>query len=307
VAGERTLIGSAIRRRLEADGYRNLVGGPGEPDWTDVSEVRRFFAAQRPAYVFLAAGRSGGIRANGRFPAELMRHNLLADCHVIHSAHDHGTKKLVYVASSCVYPRECPQPMRVEALWSGPLEPTNAAYATAKLAGMALCQAYARQYGARFISAIPANPFGPGDHFHPEEAHVIPGLMNRMHRAKLDAQDSVAVWGTGAPRREFIFVEDLAEACILLMGEYDDARPINLGGGYVRSIQEVAEAVAGVVGYRGAVRFDSTKPDGMPVKVLDCTPLQHLGWRPTTPFGSALARTYDWLLATGQAGGVRHG
>jgi GDP-L-fucose synthase len=299
VAGGETLIGAAILRQLERQGYVNIVGRPGEePDLTDATKVDAFFARTAPDYVFLAAGRSGGIGANQKYPAELMLDNLLVECHVIHSAYRHGVKKLLYLASSCCYPKHCPQPMSVESLLTGPLEPTNEAYAVAKIAGIKLCQAYRQQYGVNFIVGIPANVFGPGDDFSLEDSHVIAALIRKMHEAKVLGAESVEIWGTGTPRREFIFADDLADACIFAMREYNDAEPINLGGGTDLSIAELAELVKEVVGYRGKLRFDTSKPDGMPLKALDSNRLMAMGWRPATPFRIALTETLNAYLQT---------
>ncbi|MBI3863788.1 MAG: GDP-L-fucose synthase [Planctomycetia bacterium] len=295
VPGGDTLIGAALRRRLAFQRFTGLVGTPpGEPDLCSAPEVDDFFRRARPEYVFLAAGKSGGIRANQLFPADLMLDNLLSECHVIDAAHRHGVKKLLYIASSCSYPKHCPQPMRVESLMTGPLEPTNDAYATAKIAGITLCQAYARQHGANFISGIPANAFGLEDDFSPEGGHVIPALLAKIHKAKVESLPSVPIWGTGAPRREFIFADDLADACLFVMQEYDDAAtPINLGAGEDLSIRETAELIREVVGYTGELAFDSTKPDGMPLKSLDSSPLIRMGWRAQTSFAKALLLTYE--------------
>jgi GDP-L-fucose synthase len=298
VAGGQTLIGSALLRHLVSQGYTNLVGAPpDEPNLCSAAAVDEFFRRTRPRYVIFAAGKSGGIQANRSFPADLMLDNLLSACHVIDAAHRYGAKKLLYLASSCSYPKLCPQPMAVESLWSGPLEPTNDAYATAKLAGITLCQAYARQHGQDFISGIPANAFGIEDDFSPEGGHVIPALIGKLHRAKLESQPAVTIWGTGTPRREFIFADDLADACLFVMREYDDTQtPINLGCGEDLSIRETAEKIRDVVGYRGELVFDSTKPDGMPLKSLDSTRLIQLGWRSRTSIAAALNKTYDAYL-----------
>jgi GDP-L-fucose synthase len=299
VAGAETLLGAALLRELERQGYVNIVArADEEPDLTDAIQVEAFFARSVPDYVFLAAGKSGGIRANQKYPAELIRDNLLVECHVVHSAYRHGAKKLLYVASSCSYPKYCAQPMRAESLMTGPLEPTNEAYAVAKIAGIKLFQAYRQQYGVDFVSGIPADAFGPGDDFSPEDSHVVAGLLRRMHDAKIHGKESVEVWGTGAPRREFIFADDLADACIFVMREYGDPQPINLGGGSDLSIRELAELIKQVVGYPGQLVFDSSKPDGMPLKILDSGELRQMGWRPRTPFRSALSATYDWFLRT---------
>jgi GDP-L-fucose synthase len=303
VAGSDTLIGAALRERLQAAGYQNLVGvPPDEPDLTGFGQVEDFFDEARPEYVFLAAGRSGGIELNRTRPAELMLHNLLATAHVVDAAHRHGVAKLLYLASSCTYPRNAPQPLSVPSLMTGSLEPTNVAYATAKLAGWQLCAAYRQQYDARFITAIPANAFGPHDDFSPDGGHVIPALIRRMHQAKVDGAAEPAIWGSGAPRRDFIYARDLADACLFVMEHYDGLEPINLAGGSDHSIAEVARLIADVVGYRGQLRFDTSKPDGMPIKVLDGSPLQQLGWRPITGLREALAETYAWFLENEESG-----
>lgn len=297
VAGAETLIGRAILRELERQGYGNVIGSRGEePDLTDATQVQALFARTLPEYVFLAAGRSGGIRANQKYPAELLRENLLVACHIMHAAHRCGVKKLLYLASSCSYPKHCPQPMRVTSLLTGPPEPSNEAYALAKLAGITLCRAYRQQHGVNFISGIPANVFGPGDDFNQEDAHVIPALIRKMHDAKTLGAEAVEIWGTGAPRREFLFADDLADACLFVMREYDDPQPINLGRGTDLSIRELAELIKDVVGYRGELRFDPSRPDGMPAKLLDSSQLREMGWEPKISFRSALAATYEWFL-----------
>lgn len=295
VAGADTLIGAALLRRLRATQRFELVGvPPHEPDLTNAEEVRRFFRLHRPDYVFLAAGKSGGIRENQRHPATLMLHNLLVQTNVIRAAADFNVEKLLYLASSCSYPKHAAQPMEVDALLTGPLEPTNEAYAVAKIAGLKLCQAYGREHGANFIQAIPANAFGIEDDFSPEGGHVIPALIAKMHAAKLAGDPFVEIWGTGKPKREFLFADDVADACLFVMREYDDAHtPINLGGGPVLSIAETAAAIRTAVGYTGELRFNPDQPDGMPLKGLDSRPLQQLGWQPQTPFADALALTYD--------------
>ena len=297
VAGGDTLLGAALREKLRAEGFTHLVGEPpDEPDLTCLREVEDFFAAVKPECVFLTAGASGGIRANQARPAELMRDNLLVATHVIHAAHGHGITRLLYLASSCSYPRLAAQPMRIESLMTGALEPTNEAYAMAKLAGMKLCQAYRKQYGSPFITAIPANAFGPYDDFSAEDSHVIPGLIRRFHEARCRGDAEVRIWGSGRPRREFIYSRDLADACLFVMRNYDAPEPINLGGGQELSIADTACAVAAVVGYHGRLSFDTTCPDGMFRKSLDCRPLRDLGWTPPTAFRTALAETYAWFL-----------
>jgi GDP-L-fucose synthase len=297
VAGGQTLLGRALLHRLRVAGQRNLVGfGEDEPDLTVAGQVEDFFGETRPEYVFFVAGKSGGIRANQTRPAELMLDNLLAAAHVISSAHAQGVKKLLYLSSACTYPRNAAQPMHPEALLTGLPEPTSIAYATAKLACWQLCEAYRRQYGAPFVTAIPANSFGPHDDFNPESGHVIPALIRRLHEAKECDRPEVVIWGTGRPRREFIFARDLADACICVMQHYEEPEPINLGSGVNLSIAKVARVVAEVVGYRGKLRFDAKKPDGMPLKALDSTWLMSLGWKPATDFRSALEETYGWFL-----------
>jgi GDP-L-fucose synthase len=296
VAGGTTPLGRALLERLCADRYRRIVGAPPEePDLTDAGRVAAFFAWARPQYVFLVAGKSGGIGANQSRPADLMLDNLLVAAHVIAEANRSGVAKLLYLASSCSYPRLAPQPMRPEALLTGPLEPTNDAYAVAKLAGWKLCQAYRRQFGSPFITAIPANSFGPFDDFSPESGHVIPALMHRMHEVKLRNDESVTVWGTGRPVREFFYVRDLADACLFAMRRYDGDEPINLGSGSEISIRETARLIAEVVGYRGRIDFDASRPDGMPRKALDAGTLSALGWKPATNFRAALEETYSWF------------
>lgn len=296
VVGGETLIGAAILRELERQGYMNLVGrSEGDPELTDAVQVDAFFARTAPDYVFVAAGKSGGIRASQRYPAELIRNNLLVECHVIHSAYRYGAKKLLYLASSCSYPRHCPQPMRVESLLTGPLEPTCEAYAVAKIAGIKLCQAYHQQYGVNFISGIPGDAFGPGDNFSLENSHVVAALVRKMYEAKELGLEFVDIWGTGTPKRDFIFVDDLGDACIFIMREYNDSEPINLGGGSDLSIRELAELIKEVVGYRGELRFDTSKPDGTSLKTLDSSKLKEMGWQPRTPLRAALLATLEWF------------
>ena len=303
VAGSGTSLGKALLGRLEQLGCHVLPGSDApEPELTDPAQVNAFFGQHRPESVFMVAGETGGIGANQDNPADLMLDNLLTECHVIRSAHDHGAKKLVYLASSCCYPRDCPQPMRVEDLFSGPLEPTNDAYATAKLAGIKMCQAYRQQYGDNFVVAIPANPFGPGEDFSLERSHVIPALINKMDSAKTNGTRFVEIWGTGRAQREFLYGDDLADACIFLMQHFDGAEPINIGSGTAVSIKELAGLIKQVVGYQGGLTFDTSKPDGMPAKVLDSSELLTLGWKPTTPFITALGATYDWFLQAEQKG-----
>ena len=295
VTGAATMIGAAIRRALVGAGFTCVLDDSGHSEsWVDSASAQACFARIRPEYVFLAAGGSGGIQANQRYPADLMRDNLLVTCNIVDAAYRSGTKKLLYLASSCCYPREAPQPMRVEHLMTGRLEPTNEAYASAKIAGIKLCEAYRQQYRARFVSAIPANAFGPGDDFSSDNSHVVAALIRKTHEAKVAGAPYVVVWGTGKAEREFIFVDDLADACLFLMDRYDGVSPINIGAETQRlAIRELALLVRDVVGYAGEVRFDTARPDGMPRKILDSAPLQGLGWAPRTCFRSALAATYE--------------
>ena len=297
VAGGRTLLGAALQELLPDRGCENLVGtGTDEPKLTDAVEVERFFADERPEYVFLVGGMSGGIEFNRTHPAGLIIDNLHTVLNVVEAAHRHAVKKLLYTASSCTYPREAPQPLRVESLTTGPLEPTSEAYATAKLAGWKLCDAYRRQHGCRFITAFPANAFGPRDDFNPASGHVIPALIRKMHEARESLSPVVTVWGSGRPRREFIFSRDLADACLFAMKHYSGDAPINLGGGTDLSIAETARIIAEVVGYRGRIEYDTSKPDGAPLKALDSSVLLGMGWRPATDFRTAVAKTYEWLV-----------
>jgi len=297
VAGVDTLIGRAISESLLNQGYSNLVSQPaGGLDLTDPAVVEDTFAAQNPEYVFLAAGKSGGIAANQNLPAQLMLNNLVIDTNVISAAHKHGVKKLLFMASSCVYPRAASQPITEDALMTGLLEPTNQAYAVSKIAGLTLCQAHNQQYGSDFVVGIPANAFGRGDDFRIEESHVIPGLIRRMHDAAINGASTVEIWGSGTPRREFIYVDDLADASMFVMNNFKGQGPINLGGGADVSIKELALMIKETVGYTGELTFDTTRPDGMPLKGLESSTLLELGWQPNTTLGSALKETYDWYL-----------
>jgi GDP-L-fucose synthase len=307
VAGGATLAGAALVRLLRDEGFTRLTGaGADEPDVTDADATAAFFAAERPEVVFLCAGLSGGIGLNRARPVELMRDNLLGALSVLGAAQRFGVGKLVYLASSCAYPRDAAQPMRVESLGTGPMEPTSEAYSTAKFAGWKLCDAYRREYGCRFVTAFPANAFGPFDDFSEEGGHVIPALIRRAHDAKLRGDAELVVWGTGAPRREFVYSRDLARACLFVAQRYDGEAPINLGGGTELSVREVAHAAAEVVGYRGRVRFDPSRPDGAPLKALDSTPLLRMGWRPATGFRAALEETYHWFLRHRAREGTGH-
>lgn len=297
VAGGDTLIGGAVLRELKRQGYENVVSEAS--DLTDTQSIESFFTQRQIEYVFLAAGKSGGIGANTKYPATLMLDNLLIEANVIQAAHHHGVKKLLYLASSCVYPKHAPQPLKIGSLFTGKLESTNEAYATAKIAGLVLCQAYRQEHGDKFIVGIPANTFGEGDDFGLDESHVIAALICKMHEAKKNHTPFVEVWGSGKPRREFIYADDLASACVFAMQRYDSVEPINLGGGTDVSIVELAQMIRKVVGYEGELKFDSSKPDGMPLKSLDSSVLLSMGWQARAPFEDALERTYRWFLEKG--------
>ena len=297
VAGHHGLVGSAIVRKLRDSGYENLVFRTYEKLNLERQEhVEAFFDQEQPEYVFLAAAKVGGILANSIFPADFIYDNLIIETNVIHSAYLQGVKKLLFLGSSCIYPRDCPQPMKEEYLLSGYLEPTNEPYAVAKIAGIKMCQSYNRQYGTRFISIMPTNLYGPGDNFDLKTSHVLPALIRKFHEAKMKGDKSVEVWGTGTPKREFLYVDDLADACLYLMNQYDGDNIINVGIGKDQSIRELAEIIAEVVGFEGDLRFDPTKPDGTPVKCLDVSRLTGLGWRAQIPLMEGVKRTYEWYL-----------
>lgn len=297
VAGHRGLVGSAIARRLQAAGFTDVVGrSRAEMDLMDTAAVMEFFARQRPEYVFLAAARVGGILANNTYPADFIRENLLVQLNVLEAARIHGVRKLMLLGSSCIYPRNAPQPMREDYLLTGPLEPTNEPYAIAKIAGIRMCQAYNRQHGTSFISVMPTNLYGPGDNYDLQASHVIPALIRKFHEAKVEEQPEVVVWGSGRPRREFLFVDDLADACVFVMDQYDGPDALNIGTGEDVTIRELAEMVAGVVGYQARIVFDGSKPDGTPRKLLDVSRLAALGWRARTPLREGLRLTYESFL-----------
>lgn len=295
VAGHRGMVGSAIVRALKERGHQNLVLRTSqELDLREQAQVREFFNKERPTYVFLAAAKVGGIMANDTYPAEFIYENLAIQTNVIHSAHEAQVKKLLFLGSTCIYPKLAPQPLSEDSLLTGPLEPTNEWYAVAKIAGIKLCQAYRRQYGSDFISAMPTNLYGPGDNFDPETSHVAPGIMHKMHVAKQEGLPEVKLWGTGTPKREFLHVDDLAGACCFLMDNYSGESPVNVGTGQDLSIRELAEMLKKITGYTGALSFDETKPDGTPRKLVDTTKINELGWRPITELRQGLIRTYDW-------------
>jgi GDP-L-fucose synthase len=295
VAGHRGLVGSAIRRACEARGFGNLLlRERAQLDLREPQAVERFFAEQRPEYVFLAAARVGGIHANDSRPADFIRDNLLIEANVIDAAWRHGARKLLFLGSSCIYPKLAPQPLREEYLLTGALEPTNEWYAIAKLAGLKMCQAYRRQHGFDAITLLPTNLYGPGDNFDPETSHVLPALLRRIDAARAAGADCVTLWGSGTPRREFLFVDDLAAACLLLMERYSDERPINVGCGEDLTILELAELIAQIVGFRGRFELDRSRPDGTPRKVLDVSRLNDLGWRPQVDLRTGIRLTWDW-------------
>lgn len=296
VAGHTGLIGSAICRTLRQRGYDNLiVRRHDECDLSDRSAVEELFRTERPEHVFLLAAMAGGIHRNKSYPAEMIYVNLAVQTNVIDSAYCHGVKKLLLPGSACSYPRQCPMPIDPAAMLTGPLEPTNEPFAIAKIAGMRMCKAYNEQYGTRFVSVIPATAYGPGDHFD-ENGHVLAALMARFHSAKTDGAPQVAVWGTGKPRREFIYVDDVAAAMILVMDEYNGDDVVNIGVGQDMSISELAERIAQVVGFEGRIVFDTTQPDGMPQRLLNSRQIADMGWRAQTPLDKGLAATYAWYL-----------
>jgi GDP-L-fucose synthase len=298
VAGHLGMVGSAMLRRLEADGFSNLAArDSSQLNLINESAVMEFFMDEKPAVVVLAAAKVGGIKANNDYPVEFLLDNLRIQNNVIRSAYQTGVRKLLFLGSSCIYPKLAPQPIPETALLNGPLEPTNEAYAVAKIAGVKLCQAYAREYGANFISVMPTNLYGPNDNFDLETSHALAALLRKAHEAKKRNEKKMIVWGTGTPRREFLHVDDLASACLLLLEKYDSPEIINIGCGEDVSIRELAELICDVVGFDGELVWDTTKPDGTPRKLLDITRIRELGWQPTIPLRNGIARTYEWFLA----------
>lgn len=294
VAGAGSLVGSALARILQYVGCRKIISPPpGDCDFTSGADVRRLFEKERPDVVICVAGKSGGIEANRKYPADLMLDNLLAAANLLKEAHRFGVSKLLYLAASCVYPKDCPQPMRPESIWTGPMETTSLGYSTAKLAGMVLASLFVRQYGSPFIVGIPADIYGPMQSVDAENAHVIPSVMAKMHQAKVLREPEVTLWGTGQPIREFLYADDLARACVQVIEEYDSPEPINLGGGAQLTIRQAVEAVALAVGYTGKIKFDVSRPDGSPRKTLDSSVLLGLGWRPSVSFSEGLDRLYQ--------------
>jgi GDP-L-fucose synthase len=298
VAGHRGLVGSALMRRLQRAGFtRLLTATRHQLDLRDQAAVNYWFKANRPDYVFLVAGTVGGILANSTRPAEFIYDNLMIHATITHASRLNEAKRLLYLGSSCIYPRDCPQPMREEYLLSGPLEPTNEAYAIAKISGIRLCQSYRRQYGCDFISAMPTNLYGPGDNFDLTSSHVVPALMRKFHESKIEGSKSATVWGSGTPMREFLHVDDLADACLYLMEHYDGDEHINVGTGEDLSIRQLAEQIRDIVAPGVAIAFDRSKPDGTPRKLLDVSRLHNLGWRHGIQLREGLASTYDWFCA----------
>lgn len=296
VAGHRGLVGSALVRRLQAEGFTRLVlRSSAELDLRSQTSVERFFEAERPEFVFLAAAKVGGILANDTYPADFLRDNLQIQTNVIDAAYRHGTRKLLFLGSSCIYPKQAPQPMPESCLLTGPLEPTNEWYAIAKIAGLKMCQAYRKQHGFNAITAMPTNLYGPGDNFDLQSSHVLPALIRKFHDAKQLGAAEAVVWGTGTPRREFLHVDDLADACLFLMRSHEGAEPVNVGWGTDVSIRELAELVREVVGFAGRLTFEVGKPDGAPRKLLDTSKLNTLGWMPRIHLPDGVAATYTWF------------
>lgn len=308
VAGSGGLVGSALVRRLRADGYRNIVDPDrGRLDLTCQQAVADFFRREKPEYVFLAAAKVGGIHANNTYPAEFIYENLMIQANVIHHAYLNGVKRLLFLGSSCIYPKLAPQPMKEEHILTGLLESTNEPYALAKIAGLKMCEAYNRQYGTEFIAVMPTNLYGPGDNFHPENSHVLPALIRRFHEAREQSLPQVVVWGSGTPRREFLFVDDMADGCMFLMNlsrealaaeflSYPKPNFVNLGTGVDVTIRELAETVRDITGYRGEIVFDATKPDGTPRKLQDVSRITSMGWRAQTGLRDGIVETYQWFL-----------
>jgi len=297
VAGHRGMVGSAILRKLQKLGYKNIVYKTRqEVDLIRQEKVERFFDQERPEYVFLAAAKVGGIWANNTYPAEFIYNNLTIQTNIIHAAYLFNVKKLLFLGSSCIYPKQCPQPMKEYHLLSGYLEPTNEPYATAKIAGIKMCQSYNRQYGTNFISVMPTNLYGPYDNFDLETSHVLPALIRKCHEAKAKDRKEMIVWGTGKPRREFLHVDDLSDACIYLMNNYDENEIINIGVGVDLTILELATMISRIVGFEGKIRFDTNKPDGTPVKRLDVSKLNSIGWQAKIPLKRGIEETYKWCL-----------
>lgn len=295
LAGHRGLVGSAIAGKLAAEGYTNIVvRGSRELDLRDQSQTAEFFTREKPEYVFLAAAKVGGISANSAYPAEFIHDNLAIQTNIIHQSYLHGVKKLLFLGSSCIYPKHAPQPLKEDYLLTGPLEPTNEPYAVAKIAGIVMCRAYNRQYGTNFIAVMPTNLYGPGDNFDLETSHVLPALIRKIFEAGVKGEPEVTLWGTGAPRREFLYVDDLAAACLFLMQRYDGSELINLGTGRDITIKELAALISELTGYRGGIVWDHSKPDGTPQKLLDVGNIRALGWKPQYSLRDGISHTIQW-------------
>ncbi|MFC3198976.1 GDP-L-fucose synthase family protein [Parapedobacter deserti] len=302
IAGHRGMVGGAIMRYLVSNGYNNLVlRTSSELDLRNQQAVDNFFANERPEYIFLAAAKVGGIVANNTYRADFIYDNLIMEANIIHAAHSHDAVKLLFLGSSCIYPKMAPQPLKEEYLLTGPLEPTNEPYAIAKIAGIKLCEAYRDQYGEDFISVMPTNLYGIGDNYHPQNSHVLPALIRRFHEAKLARQPSVTIWGSGSPRREFLYAEDLAEACVFLMNSYSERGLINVGTGEDLTIKELAELIKDIVGYRGELLFDTSMPDGTPRKLMDVSRLRSLGWKHRTALNTGIEKAYQDFLRNADA------
>jgi GDP-L-fucose synthase len=303
IAGHRGLVGSNLRQLFEQRGYSKILApARSELDLLDQQAVVKFFEQERPEYAIICAAKVGGILFNNQYQADFLYENVLLAANVVHAAHLSGVKKLLFLGSSCIYPRQATQPIREESLLTGPLEPTNEGYALAKIVGLKLCEKYRQQYGRNFISAMPTNLYGPGDNFHPDHSHVIPGMMRRFHEAKINNTKQVTIWGSGSPMREFLFITDLAEALFLLMERYEDAGTINVGTGQDVSISELAVLMKEVTGFQGEIVYDRSKPDGMMRKVLDVSRINSLGWKPRVSLKEGLNKTYSWAVENGVFG-----
>lgn len=297
VAGHRGLVGSAILRCLQSRGYSNFILKTHKELNLEIQkDVEDFFEKERPEYIFLAAAKVGGILANNTYPADFIYNNLIIQANIIHASHTFGVKKLLFLGSSCIYPKYAPQPMKEEYLLTDKLEPTNESYAIAKIAGIKMCQAYNRQYGTNFISVMPTNLYGPNDNFDLETSHVLPALIRKFHEAKTENKPFVKIWGTGKPKREFLYIDDLADACVFLMERYDSSEIINIGMGEDILISDLAILIKEIVGYEGGIVYDSSKPDGMPRKLLDVSKLNSLGWKAKTSLRDGIIKTYEWFL-----------
>jgi len=300
VAGYRGMVGSAVYRKLQKEGFTNLITrSSSELDLRNQEAVAGFFAAEKPEYVFLAAAKVGGIVANNTYRADFIYENLMIQNNVIHQSYVHGVKKMMFFGSSCIYPKMAPQPLKEDSLLTGSLEPTNEPYAIAKIAGIKMCESYRDQYGCNFISVMPTNLYGINDNYHPENSHVLPALIRKFHEAKRDGKNEVIIWGTGTPLREFLFADDLADAAYLLMEQYNEKQFVNIGSGEDISIKELAELIKHIIGFKGNLVFDSSKPDGTPRKLMDVTQLKQLGWTYTTSLENGIQQAYDDFLKRG--------